>query len=241
MQTNEECLTRVIQLFNLLYRKSFIHIIDLENRFIFVGDEMLDVANETRENVIGRTWYDVMSPHPDNIVSTELGIRAAISTRLAQHAITINVKRHETTQRILHVIQKPIINPATDQVVAVHIEFFKVNFPLYFHHLLLKNPERITTRCLTYEQEGILTRREHEIAFLLFYCKSLDDIVEVINAHSDRKITAKTIRNIISQQLFKKLHVFNRDSLLEELHKLEYHRKIPSSLLSNPHIDISEL
>ena len=158
MQTNEECLTRVIQLFNLLYRKSFIHIIDLENRFIFVGDEMLDVANETRENVIGRTWYDVMSPHPDNIVSTELGIRAAISTRLAQHAITINVKRHETTQRILHVIQKPIINPATDQVVAVHIEFFKVNFPLYFHHLLLKNPERITTRCLTYEQEGILTK-----------------------------------------------------------------------------------
>lgn len=243
MLSDHEYLSSILQLFDLLYRKELVHVVDTENRFIFVSDELLNLANETRGNIIGKTFYEVFKPHPDNIESVAQSLRRALATKEVQRMISVNVERTNSKQRILLITHTPLVNPDSDNALAVKIRFDNINFPCYFHHLLLKTPKQFAKPPVSklFENDQLLSRREHEIAFLLFYCKSIEQITQVINLLNERQIVAKTVRNIIRQQLYPKFQVQNQDALLEQLHCLEYHKNIPPSLLFNFQINLNDL
>lgn len=243
MLSDSKYLTRVVELFNLLYHKELVHVVDTEDRFIFVSDTTLSLAHETRENVIGKTFYEVFSPPPDNIKSVAQSIKTALTTKEVQRMISVNIERTNSTQRILLVTHAPLVNPDTNNAVAVKIRFDRMNFPSYFHHLLLKSPKQFAnlTVLREFESDKLLSRREHEIAFLLFYCKSVEQITQIINLFTERQIVTKTVQNIIRQQLYPKFQAKNQEVLLEQLHQLDYHKNIPPSLLFNFQINLNDL
>lgn len=243
MLSDDKYLTHVLQLFDLLYRKELVHVVDKEDRFIFISDAVLPFAKVPRENIIGKTFYEVFSPPPENIDSVAASIHRALATKEVQRMISVNVDRPNTSQRILLVTHSPLVNPDTDNALAVNIRFDSINFPCYFHHLLLKSPKQFVKLAALkeFDDDALLSRREHEIAFLLFYCRSVEQITQIINLFSERQIASKTIQNVISQQLYPKFQVQNQEALLEQLRKMEYHKKIPSSLLFNFQIYLNDL
>ena len=166
-----------------------------------------------------------------------------MTTKETQRMISANVNRPEPEFRILLVTHAPLINPDTNNAIAVKIQFDKINFPCYFHHLLLKSPKQFAqlTAVVSLNYDELLSRREHEIAFLLFYCKSVEQITKIINLFAERPIATKTVQNIIRQQLYPKFQVKNQETLIEQLHQHEYHKKIPSSLMFNFQINLNNL
>lgn len=243
MLTDQEYLAKSLEFFNLLYHRELVHVVDNKDRFIYVSDVTLPFAKTSRENIIGKTFYEVFSPPPENIESVAASIKRAFTTKETQRMISANVNRPDPDHRILLVTHAPLINPDTNNAVAVKIQFDKINFPCYFHHLLLKSPKQFAqlSPVVSLNHDELLSRREHEIAFLLFYCKSVEQITKIINLFAERPIATKTVQNIIRQQLYPKFQVKNQETLIEQLHQHEYHKKIPPSLMFNFQINLNNL
>lgn len=134
---------------------------------------------------------------------------------------------------------KPIINPSNNCIVAISVESRQLDTSTYLYKLLMffeKNKVNSSLNIPHYDDK--LTLREHEIAFLLLYYKSPKKIAAILNNLSDKPVSAKTVSNIISGGLYPKLNVYGIDALIDKLHALQYHNKIPVSFLVNLHLEL---
>ena len=130
------------------------------------------------------------------------------------------------------------MEPESQQIIGCKLIFTPAEIA-YFFSILIQTNGQIDPNDLP-ENDDYLTKREHQVAFLLCHCKDNEEIAKVISLTKDKSIQAKTINNIISRYLFPKFQVNNKDELQEKLKALNYDKKIPNSLLSNQFIDLTK-
>ena len=237
---DQNFLQHVVELYGLIHANKLSHIHDLNGEMLFVSDKFRKLIRKSSDSKAPYHDFDIARTPPESICSINASLNKAIQTREVQNCLSINLNRENPDYHVLQVVKSPIINPHTDNVVGVIVEFCKIDFPLYFHKIFQIQPKQIS-KTKVISSDELLTTREHEIAFLLFYCRNSDEIASTINTFNDKFITSKTIRNIIRQQLYPKLDVSNVEAALLCLRELGYHKKVPKSLLTNIYIDFADM
>ena len=231
-------LNKVVELYNLIYVNELVFLIDVNNTILFAGEKIQEVINCHPKTLIGKNHLDILPLPQENISSVNASIDKVIKTKSPQEFLSINLN-HNHEYLILDCVLKPIINPVTDNIVAIGVESRKLDAKLYLYKLLLLlENNQINLNQHTPHIDPLLTLREHEIAFLLFYCKSTKKIATILGDLYGKSVTSKTLSNIISSGLYPKLQVYGIDALINKLHSLGYHTKIPVSFLINMHLDL---
>ena len=77
----------------------------------------------------------------------------------------------------------------------------------------------------------LLTKREHEIAVLKYVGKTDFEISTILSANGS-KVSEKTISNIIRNQLYPKLGVYNKHDLIKKIYNISVDKFIPRSLIA---------
>ncbi|MBP9743413.1 MAG: hypothetical protein KBD37_08645 [Burkholderiales bacterium] len=231
-------LNKVVELYKLIYFNESTLLIGINDYILFAGKKIQAITNINTELLSGKNYLDILPLPEGNIDNIKASIKKVLLTKIPQEFLSINLN-HNPDYLILDCILKPIINCSTDNIVAISVESRKLNAQLYLYKLLLfleKTQFKLNQNVK--HTDALLTLREHEIAFLLFYCKSAKKIALFLSNLYDKSVTAKTISNIISGSLYLKLKVYGIDALMDKLQSLGYHNKIPVSFLMNMHLDL---
>lgn len=236
---NDEFLDKVIEYSNLIDKTNIKFILDSVDNVVWTGDGMALVIEIDLKDIIGKHYLAAV-PVPLENQTPIINCINKVKTELhRQDFLSVNLN-HEFDYLLLYGRITPLINPTNNQLVAISVESTPVEFTLYFANLLSHiNPQ--PTLFLKQYTDKLLTKREHEIAFLLFHTVNSEQIASILSLFAAKAVTAKTIRNIISQQLLPKLKVYNKPALLIKLRELGYHKKIPPTLLTNLHIDLTTI
>jgi len=220
------------------YNNSFMILLDRDLIARFVGNEYLKVGNKTRESIIGKQVHQTAPVPPENIEPSFKAFNKAITENKIVPVLIANLL-HKTTDMIqifgAHIY--PVTEPGTNFVIALRFEFYKVKLELFFQ-ALINNVNKIKDNGLPHNDD-FLTKREHQIAFLLFYCKDYVEIAQIISIFNNSVVTEKTVRNIVSRYLYPKFMVSNKENLIAKLQQCGYDSKMPNSLLTNRFIDLS--
>jgi hypothetical protein len=232
-------LNKVTELHNLVCINEPILLIDIEGAILFAGNKIEDLTHIKVQELIGKNHLSALPLPNENISSINASIKKVVTAKTTQEFLSINLN-HRSEYLILDCVIKPIINPHSGNVIAISVESRKLNAPLYLYKLLLfiESNQFILQQTIEHKDD-LLTLREHEIAFLLFYCKSTKKIATILSNLYGKTITSKTISNIISEKLYPKLGVYGIDALVDKLQTFGYHNKIPVSFLTNLHLDLS--
>lgn len=220
------------------YADSTMILVDENLISVFVGSGYTNATKIPKENVVGKHIFASANIPEKN---RELSLRSfekAIKSQKIIGLLIANLYRNNPDIHVLGAYLYPILHPESKKTIALRFEFYQISLS-YFYHIIIKSEQNIPYNTLPDNDEW-LTRREHQIAFLLFYCKSISEVAKVISVFEQKNISEKTINNIINTYLYKKLGVCNKVSLLQKLEDLGYNKKMPNSLLSNFFIDLSD-
>jgi len=240
MSLNNDFLIKAIEYFTLLHQNSLMLLVDLNGKVLFVSNGLVNVFNlSDRHSLLNKHYLEINLAPKETLTAMRNSFKRVVASAETQKSLFINLTLSNPEFHALTCSESVLINPETNTIVAICIEFRKVEFPLNFQKILTMIPAKINNNQAS--SDGLLTRREHEIAFLLFYCKTSDEVAKIISKFNNRPITSKTVRNIIRQQLCPKLQASGHDELISKLHSFGYHKKIPRSLLRNQFIDLSLL
>ena len=228
---------KVLELYQLIYSKDAILLIDINNIILHAGKEIYQITRIQASELIGKNHFEVIPFPKENIDKVKGSIDKIINSQKPCEFLSINTN-HSDDYIILHCIQKPIINPSTGNVIAFSVESKPLPPHIYLHKILYLLDEN--KRCIAIKQHNdeLLSLREHEIAFLLFYCKSAKKIATTLSDFYSSEVSAKTVSNIISSQLYNKLNVYGIEALLNKLYELGYSRKIPASFILNTYLEL---
>ncbi len=238
--TDKQFLAKIIELYKLIYVNELILLLDLDGTILFAGDKINEITKLNSAAIVGKNHLQVLPLPEENLAKIIASIQKVITSRDTQEFLSINLN-HSVDSLVLHCTLKPIINPISNNIVALSIASRKLNFPIYFYKLLMFTDTNFNVNTEIKHTDSLLTLREHEIAFLLFYCKSVEKVAQILAALYKKPIATKTIHNIIRQQLYPKFAVFNLESLQDKLYNMNYHKKLPVSMLANLHVDVSEI
>ncbi|WP_158649261.1 helix-turn-helix transcriptional regulator [Aquella oligotrophica] len=220
------------------YSDTFMIVLDRDLIARFAGNQYLKVGNKNLQSVVGKHIHATALIPDENIQPSLKAFNKAITEGITVPVLIANLlHKIEDKIQVLGACISPIMEPNTRYVIGLRFEFCTIKIDTFFQ-ILIKNAQPIVNNNLPHNDE-FLTKREHQIAFLLFYCSSYVEIAEIISRFNQRIITEKTVRNIVSRYLYPKFNVSNKDSLLAKLQLHGYHNKIPNSLLSNRFIDLS--
>lgn len=135
----------------------------------------------------------------------------------------------------------PIINPATQQVVAIMINV---------NRLEVCNMSSIFAQFYKYGKTNVqsldsvnlnLTNREKQVIFFFMLNFSSQDIADLIAKIENKTLSKNSIDQMFTQQLCPKFGVYNRKALYTKLQDLGYDRLIPHNVLQDGFIlDISD-
>lgn len=220
------------------YKNSFSLTLDHEFNVAFVGSEFLQVTGKTREQTLGKHLHESAQIPEKNKILSKIAFCEAIALKQVKQIFIANLYHTYPGYHILLLKFEPIIEPESQQVVGSRLVFTPTDIA-YFFDILIQINGRIEPNDLP-DNDDYLTKREHQVAFLLCHCKDNYEIAKVISLTKDKNIQAKTINNIISRYLFPKFQVNNKEELQEKLKTLNYDKKMPNSLLSNQFIDLTK-
>jgi hypothetical protein len=183
-------------------------------------------------------------PHRDSIIEMYQKI---IKTKSAVTNLGINFLRKKEYV-VMHLYYSPLINPATQDVIAIHATAIKLNFPIAFFRLpTLINRLSINSKsAIDFHQrfedyDGFINIYEQEILFLMFYFDTYEDIASVLSLKYRREIKGNTVAKYVRNHIYTKFSVISNKELKLVAIKNDYHKKIPLSLLSSMIVDLSEL
>jgi hypothetical protein len=239
---DERFLARVIELYQAIYVNEMAFLIGLDNRILFAGNKIENLTGLSPLELIGKNHLQSLPLPEENIEGIIASLDKVIHTRVSQKYLSINLN-HPPDYLILDCTEKPIINPTTDQIVALSIESRKLDFAISYHKLLMLTIANQSKGLLSNAKhvDSLLTLRQHEITFLLFHCKSAEKVAQILASIYAKSIAPKTIHNIMRQQIYPKFGVYSQKALLDKAYHLSYHKNVPVTLLSNLHIELSSI
>lgn len=242
MKHTNEFLNHIIALYQQIHRDDYVMIVDRDYRICFISQRFAQSMATTVEQLLGQNYLTSLAIPEEIKNSVKTSIEHNLSCSHTHEFLNINLNR-EHDEQILQMRYNPLLDPSSNDVIAVVIEGSKLsahtslyNFVTY---LLERKASSANAAIDISHSDELLTKREHEIAFLLLFFRSPKKIAEVIKQISGDEISAKTINNIISSKLFVKLQVYNIDALITRLHELNYQTKIPASFMRNLHLGLT--
>jgi hypothetical protein len=151
---------------------------------------------------------------------------------------TSHIETHtlpDSTIRIYQIDKHPIVNPETNNVVAIWVKGDEVQ----------ANTARIITNSYVSKNnsnmEACLTEREKQVVFFLMINFNSEMIAEFISKIENKQISKNAIDQLFKNQLFPKFGVYNRKALSEKLLSIGFDRLIPYNILKeNVSIDITD-
>lgn len=188
--------------------------------------------------------FIVDHPHKDCIIDM---YKKIINTKSAITNLGINFLRKKEYV-VMHFYYSPVINPTTQDVIAIHVTATKLNFPIAFFRLptLISKLNIVDNSVANFNQrlkdyDGFINNYEQEILFLIFYFDTYEDIASVLSLKYCKEIKGNTVAKYVRKNLYAKFNVINNKALKLEAIKYGYHKKIPLSLVSSMIVDLSEL
>lgn len=238
--TDHQFLNKVVELFKLVYTRDIVLLIDVDETILFAGAQAEDMLDFPIEDLIGKNFMNALPIPEENIHDVQLSIKKVLKLKETQEFLSINFN-HSNKYVMLHCTERPFINPATGNVVAISVESKHLGVQHYLYNLLefISAGKMKPNTLMNMYKDELLTIREHEIAFLLFYSKTAKKISFILSELYSKNITAKTISNIISGTLYPKFNVYGLEALIDKLYSLGYHHKIPPTFMVNMHLDLS--
>ncbi len=235
---SKEIVSHIINYYHLIYAKEMVALLDISHTILYVSPKNCELVNTSPAQMTGKNIFEILPLSEESRAEIASSIRKVVHSKVTQEYISINLA-HADEYRVLHCIQKPVIHPVTQDVIAISIESKKLNTEVYLYKLLQAIEEKNVHHNEIRHKDILLTLREHEISFLLIYYKTAKKIAMILSKIHNHVITPKTVSNIISGNLYRKLSVYGIDQLIEKIIFLGYHKKIPVSLLVNMHVCLS--
>lgn len=244
--TNQEALALLVSYCNQFRKDEVYAILSLKFEVISSSEltgKVLGYQYRINDNTLvgKRVPQDLYMPEYRKNITLN-AIHECISTRKSVQILSFRMDR-EGEYKFLLITHRAIINADTDQVIAVHSEGVVPKIPLYYYKIqeIVANPnfEQIAANAII--KDSFLTPREHEVAFLLFFCHNYEEVAHVINLARGTHISTAAVAKTVQRSLYKKFAVINLDALKAAAHKLDYHKKIPPSLLGEFFFRIEEL
>lgn len=190
--------------------------------------------------------YEFIADHPHKDCIVDM-LQKIIKTKSAITNLGINFLRKKEYV-VMHLYYSPVINPTTQDVIAIHATATKLNFPIAFFRLpTLINRLNITSKSpIDFHQrfedyDGFINIYEQEILFLMFYFDTYEDIASVLSLKYEKEIKGNTVAKYVRNHLYTKFNVISNKELKLAAIKNDYHKKIPLSLLPSMIINLSEL
>lgn len=238
MLSTEEYLQKLIDSFELINANELVYLINCELRVIYMSKLMLDILNKQPSDVLGKYFLEVSPVPDDNALALEKSLQQILENKQSSTFLSINSLRPKEENRALTCIQTPYIH--NDQVVAISLQGKQISMPIDVYSILMKSQLEQTPPEDNLEDIS-LSHREQQIIFLLIHCKNSLEIAQVISTAEQRPIGEKTVRNIISRQLFKKFQVEDQKQLINKLRQLKYHKKFPDNLFNDLHVNLEQI
>lgn len=224
-------------------------LIDVKTSNGFCNQAYRKIWNDNKQRKVALrdsvNMYEFIEDYPHKSYIIEMYDKI-ISTKSAITNLGINFLRKKEYV-VMYSHYSPLVNPTTDEVIAIHGTATKLNFPIAFFRL----PGLITNNTngsplVDYDSrlkdyDGFIDNYEHEILFLMFYFDTYEDIASVLSLRYSKEIKGNTIAKYVRKHLYPKFNVISYKDLKSSAIKYDYHKKIPLSLMTSMVIDLSEL
>ena len=128
------------------------------------------------------------------------------------------------------VTNSPIINPETQNVIALHVivhdlDIFNISSLLARYY---KNGDLAVNQL----KGPVLTEREKQVVFFFLLNLESSTIAEVLSKVENKRITKNSIDQIFCKQLLPKFNVYSRKALYDKLYHKGYTRIVPQNILN---------
>ena len=130
----------------------------------------------------------------------------------------------------------PIIDNETNEIIAIEIDSQYLKF-LPNISIIDENHNNISDLIII-QLTSKFSNRELEIIFLKTIGKTDFEISEILEKIQGKKISHKTINNILQQQIYPKLNVNSKKTMLIKTRQLGFDKFIPNSLVSHDRLII---
>lgn len=249
---NEEAFELALVHFKQFYLNSneYRFLIDLKTLNTIYSNIYYDIWNEEKQILTqGKgsvNLHDFIADHPHKEHLLEV-YKKIVVQKLATTKLGINFFRKKDFV-VMYFYYSPLINPTTQDVIAIDVISTKLNFPIAFFKLpnLIS---KISAPHISFSDFGkrlesydeLINNYEHEIIFLMFYFDTYEDIASVISLKYGREVKGNTVAKYVRKYLYPKFNVISHKDLKNAAVSHGYHKKIPLSLMSSMIVDLSEL
>ncbi len=236
-------LNRLIKIYEQSHFNNNVGLLDVNLIIQYVSNPLWNILTNSNHNVsrlYGMKLTTLMHClHRSSHVIDHLkhSVEKVIRSNCMVENINIDLQRN-INNIILRIRFLPLYNCKTGNIIAIEASISVLDSPL-----LLSEPSKLLKHSVSSAMQSddlLLTRREHEVLFLQFQCKSAKEISQKLTAIYSQPVSFNTIGRV-NGQLYKKFKVYNQEQLLIEARKQRYHCKIPTTLLSDHNIDINDL
>ncbi len=170
--------------------------------------------------------FEFISDHPHKSDLIDM-YEKVVKSKLAVTNLGINFLRKKDYV-VMYFHYSPLVNTATQDVVAIQVVATKLNFPIAFFRLPALISRLSTDRLVANfderlkDYDGFINNYEQEILFLIFYFDTYDDIASVISLKYAREIKGNTIAKYVRRNLYTKFNVISNRELKMAAIKRDY-------------------
>lgn len=228
--TDEEALDLIIKCHTMLNDNTFGVIVDLN--YIVVAEDAMSakMTNTESGSFIGRKIFPDISTTKWRSDIVEKNLLDCLTTRKTNKWLSLRFSR-QIEYWLIILSYAPIINLATNNVIAYKISGEKITYPLAFYKLdqiINSSQDDLQTRSKGKKLHALIGAA---ILFLIFHCENYQQIANLLSLSLGKNITKSMVSKVISRTLYPQFNVVNLESLKSKAHKSGYHKQVPASLL----------
>lgn len=201
--------------FNILHSDNFSPLIENMPDGVFVGKNLITDIPRTE----ARTKITLQN------------LNKCVDHRKTVKVLSIKMSRQDGYQ-ILLISYTPIIESKSNTVIAIKIEADLPDIPLniFRSRITLAENKNYPKHVLNQIKSKKLTKREHEVLYLLFQCNSREEIAKILSLSLGKNVTMDAVSKTINRNLYDKFNVYNIEDLKQKASDEEWHKRIPTSL-----------
>lgn len=239
-----QALKKLVEVYDQTHFNNQVGLLDINLMIKYISPPLLRMLNNEVQDEPAQLYKMTLLERlhyfkrpPEIIQHIEQSLAKVINENCIVENIDVDLKR-DMANLVLCFKFTPLYNRETNNIIAIETSASLLNSPLLLSEpcKLLKHGVFSTTK----SNDPLLSRREHEVLFLQFQCKSAKEISQKLSDIYSKPVSYNTVGRI-TNSVYKKFKVFNHDQLLIEARKRGYHRKIPVTLLSDLNIGIQDL
>lgn len=241
-QEDNELFDTVCAFYRGVKQNSFFALLDTNFDIIVIDKLSPNIQQVDEEGIIGKNFITGFKREKNRQLFVTKNLADCLNNKKSIRFLSVLKTRKPGYEMLLY-SYSPVINPFTDNVIAVLVqaEVPVVPINMYrFKERLKRNDDYISPN-REYFGELKLTKREKEILFLLFHCESRSEIAEILSNATGKEITDAAVIKVINRGLYTKFNVVNTDELKIIIRKKGYHMKVPDSLSNEFIFRVEEL